>query len=154
MLDVGHGGASFSFDVAKAALERGLLPPTISTDLHHRSLDTPVWDIATTMSKLLSLGMTFEDVVAASTTAPRRAIRLPTEKLLAKGKPAEFTVFDVVDADLTVRDSQGALEHVASAVRAAPRHPRRAGHCRASARSHAQGRRGRSPACPHCGWKF
>ena len=37
------------------------------------------------------------------------AIRLPTEKLLEKGKPAEFTVFDVVDADLTVRDSQGAL---------------------------------------------
>ena len=73
VLDVGHGGASFSFDVAKAALARGLPPKTISTDLHNRSIDGSVWDMATTMSKLLSLGMKMEDVVTASTTAPRRA---------------------------------------------------------------------------------
>jgi dihydroorotase len=108
VLDVGHGGASFSFDVAKAALARGLPPKTISTDLHNRSLDGAVWDMATTMSKLLSLGMKMEEVVSASTTAPRRAIRLASDGLLEKGRPAEFTLFDVVDGDLTVKDSQGA----------------------------------------------
>ena len=108
ILDVGHGGASFSFDVGRAALERGLLPNTISTDLHNRSLDTAVWDLATTMSKLLSLGMGMEDVVIASSTAPKRAINKPADNLLARGKPAEFTLFDLVDGDLVVTDSQGA----------------------------------------------
>lgn len=108
ILDVGHGGASFSFDVGRAALERGLLPNTISTDLHNRSLDTSVWDLATTMSKLLSLGMVMEDVVIASSTAPKRAINKPADNLLSKGKPAEFTLFDLVDGDLVVTDSQGA----------------------------------------------
>ncbi len=108
ILDVGHGGASFSFDVGRAALARGLKPNTISTDLHNRSLDTSVWDMATTMSKLLSLGMPFEDVVVASTTAPRRAIGKPFENLLGVGKPAEFTLFDLAHTDLVVVDSQGA----------------------------------------------
>ena len=108
ILDVGHGGASFSFDVGKAALERGLKPNTISTDLHNRSLDTSVWDLATTMSKLLSLGMGMEDVIVASSTAPKRAIGKPADNLLVKGKPAEFTLFDLVDGDLVVTDSQGA----------------------------------------------
>jgi dihydroorotase len=107
VLDVGHGGASFSFDVARAALARGLPPRTISTDLHNRSLDGSVWDMATTMSKLLSLGMKLDDVVTASTTAPRRAIGLPADELLGTGKPAEFTLFDVVESELAVKDSQG-----------------------------------------------
>jgi dihydroorotase len=150
ILDVGHGGASFSFDVGKAALERGLKPNTISTDLHNRSLDTSVWDLATTMSKLLSLGMTMEDVVIASSTAPKRAIRRPVDNLLSKGKPAEFTLFDLVDGDLVVTDSQGAKSTLhrtfeprfailgAEAVTAHRHQPIAAG---------APGHK-----CPSCGW--
>lgn len=151
VLDVGHGGASFSFDVAKAALERGLPPATISTDLHNRSLDGSVWDMATTMSKLLSLGMKFEDVVAASTTAPRRAIRLPTERLLEKGKAAEFTLFDVVDADLTVRDSQGASSTLHRLFE--PRHAILGAEAVTAHRHVPAEGEGGSHACPHCGWK-
>ena len=69
-LDVGHGGASFSFKVAEVAIARGLLPFSISTDLHNRSLDSPVWDMGTTMSKLLAVGMPFEKVIEASTLRP------------------------------------------------------------------------------------
>ncbi|TKB11412.1 MAG: amidohydrolase/deacetylase family metallohydrolase [Mesorhizobium sp.] len=151
VLDVGHGGASFSFDVAKAALERGLPPATISTDLHNRSLDGSVWDMATTMSKLLSLGMKFEDVVAASTTSPRRAIRLPTERLLEKGKAAEFTLFDVVDADLTVRDSQGASSTLHRLFE--PRHAILGAEAVTAHRHVPAEGEGGSHACPHCGWK-
>lgn len=152
VLDVGHGGASFSFDVAKAALERGLPPKTISTDLHNRSMDTSVWDMATTMSKLLSLGMKFEDVVAASTIAPRRAISLPTEKLLEKGKPAEFTLFDLVDADVTVKDSQGATSTLHRLFE--PRHAILGAEAVAAHRHvPAEGTAGEGHVCPHCGWK-
>ncbi|MCO6049640.1 amidohydrolase/deacetylase family metallohydrolase [Mesorhizobium sp. RP14(2022)] len=107
-LDVGHGGASFSFKVAEVAIERGLMPFSISTDLHGHSLNGPVWDMATTMSKLLSVGMPFEAVVTASTTAPMSAVGLKTENLLGIGTKAELTVFDLVGSDLKVRDSQGA----------------------------------------------
>jgi len=151
VLDVGHGGASFSFDVGKAALERGLLPTTISTDLHNRSLDTSVWDMATTMSKLLSLGMGMEDVIVASSTAPKRAINKPAENLLTKGKPAEFTLFDLVDGDLVVTDSQGARSTLHQTFE-----PRYAilGAEAVTAHRHqpiAAGEPGHK--CPSCGWK-
>jgi dihydroorotase len=145
VLDVGHGGASFSFDVGKAALARGLKPTTISTDLHNRSMDTSVWDMATTMSKLLSLGMSMEDVVVASSTAPKRAIGKPADDLLAIGKPAEFTLFELERTDLVVADSQGTRSTLhqtfepryailgAEAI-AARRHQPEPGH-----------------TCPHCG---
>ncbi|MCP8938303.1 amidohydrolase/deacetylase family metallohydrolase [Alsobacter sp. SYSU M60028] len=149
-LDVGHGGASFSFRTAEIAIERGLLPFSISTDLHARSLDSPVWDMGTTMSKLLAVGMPFEKVIEASTLAPMSVIGLPTEGLLAKGARAEFTVFGREASDLTIRDSMG---HEAvlretivprwtvmggTAVKASPYRPHAAA--------------GEGAACPHCGW--
>jgi dihydroorotase len=106
-LDIGHGGASFSFRVAEVAIQRGLLPFSISTDIHLRSLNFAVWDLSTTMSKLLSVGMPFDKVVEAVTTSPASAIGLPTNDLLAVGTRADFTLFELADADLTVIDSMG-----------------------------------------------
>lgn len=151
ILDVGHGGASFSFEVGKAALERGLKPGTISTDLHNRSMDGAVWDLATTMSKLMSLGMDFEDVVVASTTAPKRAIRKPADHLMAKGKPAEFTLFDVVDSDLVVKDSSGVTSRLSRLFE--PRHAILGAEA-VKAHRHVPLPAGESGhICPHCGWK-
>ncbi|WP_373563087.1 amidohydrolase/deacetylase family metallohydrolase [Rhizobium leguminosarum] len=104
-LDIGHGGASFSFKVAEAAIARGLLPFSISTDLHGHSMNFPVWDLATTMSKLLSVGMPFDKVVEAVTHAPASVIKLSMENRLSVGSQAEFTVFDLVDSDLEATDS-------------------------------------------------
>ncbi|EJN06301.1 amidohydrolase/deacetylase family metallohydrolase [Phyllobacterium sp. YR531] len=106
-LDIGHGGASFSFRVAEVAIQRGLLPFSISTDIHLRSLNFSVWDLGTTMSKLLSVGMPFDKVVEAVTLSPASAIGLPTENLLSVGKRADFTIFDLADSDLKVIDSMG-----------------------------------------------
>ncbi|GCA50575.1 dihydroorotase [Sinorhizobium sp. KGO-5] len=106
-LDIGHGGASFSFKVAEAAIKRGLLPFSISTDLHDHSMNFPVWDLATTMSKLLVVGMPFDKVVEAVTQAPASVIKLPMENRLTVGERADFTVFDLVDADIEATDSNG-----------------------------------------------
>ncbi|WP_429809629.1 amidohydrolase/deacetylase family metallohydrolase [Ensifer sp. B1-9] len=111
-LDIGHGGASFSFRVAEVAIARGLLPFSISTDVHLRSMNQSVWDLGTTMSKLLSVGMPFEKVVEAVTHAPASVIRLPMDNLLAVGARAEFTLFDLVDSELRVFDSLGAEAHL------------------------------------------
>ncbi|WEX08861.1 amidohydrolase/deacetylase family metallohydrolase [Chelativorans sp. AA-79] len=149
ILDVGHGGASFSFDVARAALSRGLLPQTISTDLHNRSLDGAVWDMATTMSKLLSLGMGFEDVVTASTINPRKAIRLPHENLLEVGKPAEFTIFEFEETGIEVKDSQGATSRLDKTFE--PRHAILGAEAVAASR-YMPSPESKIHNCPHCGW--
>lgn len=107
-LDIGHGAASFSFKVAEVAISRGLPPFSISTDLHARSLDGPVWDMATTMSKVMALGLDLSDVIRASSIAPMQVCNLPTESLLAAGTRAELTLFDVVDTDIEVTDSMRA----------------------------------------------
>jgi len=106
-LDVGHGGASFSFRVAEAAIARGLRPFSISTDLHRRSLDHPVWDLGTTMSKLLALGLTLEAAVAGVTAAPASVIGSTVIGRLTPGAVADLTLFAVEDADMTLVDSMG-----------------------------------------------
>lgn len=108
VLDVGHGAASYSFRIAEEAIARGLMPRTISTDLHLRCLEHPVWDLATTMAKLMAAGMPLEEVVAATTMRPMAIVGLPTHERLALGARAELTVFDVVEADLSIADSMGA----------------------------------------------
>lgn len=150
-LDVGHGGASFSFRVAQTAIARGLLPFSISTDLHNRSLDSPVWDMGTTMSKLLAVGMPFEAVVEASTLAPMSVIGLPTKDLLSPGASAELTIFEVEDSDLKIRDSMGDEAHLdrmivprwaivgSQATKASPYEPKSKYSLKSS-------------GCPHCGW--
>lgn len=149
VLDVGHGGASFSFEVARSALCRGLLPQTISTDLHNRSMDGSVWDMATTMSKLLALGMSFEDVVAASTIHPRKAIHVAHENLLEPGKPAEFTVFELEETGIEVKDSKGVASRLDRTFE--PRHAILGAEVVAASR-YMPAPDAKLDTCPHCGW--
>ena len=116
VLDVGHGAASYSFKVAEVAIKRGLLPQTISTDLHLRCLEHPVWDLATTMAKLLAAGMPFPEVVAAATVRPMAVVGLPTRELLAPGRRAELTVFDLVETDLGIANSMGAATRLTKMI--------------------------------------
>ena len=98
IIDIGHGLRAFSAPVARAMLEQGVLPDVISSDLHARNVAGPVYDLPTTMSKMLSLGMDLIDVVAASTTNPARAIgRFPEIGSLSVGSRADIGVFDLVE---------------------------------------------------------
>jgi dihydroorotase len=107
VLDIGHGFASFAYDTARRALDMGLKPTTISTDLHARNIGGPVWDLPLVMSKLLVLGLALEEVVGMVTDAARRAVAEPVADPFAPGAFARLTVFDVCDADLTLPDSMG-----------------------------------------------
>jgi dihydroorotase len=108
-MDLGHGSASFSFKVAKFALEQGISPDIISTDLHCHNFHGPVYDLPTTMSKLLTLGMSLENVIECVTTSPRIVLSEPAEEnLFVPGQPAEFTAFTVESVKLKAFDSMGA----------------------------------------------
>lgn len=77
IFDVGHGVGAFAWRVAEPACrEFGFWPDTISTDIHQFNLHGPVYDMPTTMSKFLYLGMPLEKVIQASTSAPAAAMRL------------------------------------------------------------------------------
>jgi dihydroorotase len=104
LLDIGHGSGGFAFDVLERQLEAGLRPHTISTDLHARSVHGPVFDLPTTMAKLLAAGLTLSEVVTATTEAPARALGLPGGRLVP-GAPADLAVFTVREEDFEVTDA-------------------------------------------------
>jgi dihydroorotase len=98
ILDIGHGLRSFSAPVAAAMLEQGVLPDVISSDLHAGNLYGPVFDLPTTMSKMLSLGMDLVDVVAATTSNPARAIgKANMTGTLSIGTRADIAVFELAE---------------------------------------------------------
>jgi dihydroorotase len=97
-LDVGHGAASFDIEVASAALAAGFLPDSISTDIHVRNIDGPVFDLATVMTKLLMCGMPLESVIGAVTEAPRSTLRLHEPWRGPHGEILHATAFTVTDA--------------------------------------------------------
>jgi dihydroorotase len=91
IFDVGHGFGSFEWDVVEAALQQDFEPTTISTDLHTKNIHGPVYDMPTTMSKFLMLGVPLQRVIEMSTTRP--AAVLHREKEL--GTLREGTIADV-----------------------------------------------------------
>jgi len=114
VFDLGHGNASFSFAVARRAIEEGLAPTTISTDLHGHNIGGPVYDMPTTMSKMLHVGTPFDEVITAVTAAADRALALGdrSETWCAVGEPLDGTLFDLVERPHVVRDSLGDEETI------------------------------------------
>jgi dihydroorotase len=126
LFDVGHGKGSFSFQVARRALAQGLRPGTISSDLHVYNLHGPVFDLATTMSKFLHLGLSLDEVVAMTTEAPAQVIghddALGT---LRPGATGDVTLLEVQEGPVTFEDTVG--ERVEGARRLVPSGAVRAG---------------------------
>ncbi|HWQ55474.1 MAG TPA: amidohydrolase/deacetylase family metallohydrolase [Bryobacteraceae bacterium] len=107
LFDVGHGAGSFNFEVARKALDAGFLPDTISTDLYNLNLNGPVYDLPTTLSKFLHLGMGLEDVLLRATANPAKVIgRIPGLGTLEVGAPADIALLAVEEGQFRLIDSQ------------------------------------------------
>ncbi|WP_205758639.1 amidohydrolase family protein [Qingshengfaniella alkalisoli] len=104
LMDIGHGAASFNFEVSAQAIADGMVPYSISTDLHGRNINGPVHDLATTVSKVHATGLSFEDCVTAITDHPRKVMGLEGPRV---GQPADFTAFTLENSDEVATDSQG-----------------------------------------------
>lgn len=120
VFDIGHGAGSFSFPVLEAFLEAGIVPHTVSTDLHAKCVHGPVFDLPSTMAKLLAVGLDLETMVRMATEAPAAALGLQAGTL-AVGAPADIAVFnavpepfEVADAHLNTRVSPVRLLNVAT----------------------------------------
>ena len=115
LFDLGHGQGSFSWTVAEKCSQQGFYPDMITTDLHSGNLDGPVYDLATTMSKLLHVGMPLLKVIEAVTLNPAKALRRSDViGTLTPGKVADVTVLKLADIEggMTLEDSQGQLRKV------------------------------------------
>ena len=109
LFDVGHGSGSFSFAATEAALKENFPPTSISSDIHAYSALGPVFDLPTTMTKFLMLGLTLEKVVELATSAPARAINKAEMGSLKPGSSADIAVFDLVQGNFSLVDSQGEI---------------------------------------------
>lgn len=76
ILDVAHGAASFDHRVARRAIAADYRDFVISTDLHIRNINGPVYDLPTTMTKLIDCGLTLVEVITAVTQKPARILGL------------------------------------------------------------------------------
>jgi dihydroorotase len=105
-LDVGHGKGSFSWRVMDAAMKQGVLPGTISSDVHQFNVAGPVFDLATTLSKFLHLGMPLEQVIERATVNPARTFRFPHNPgTLRVGAEADVAVFQILEGDFEMTES-------------------------------------------------
>jgi len=108
LFDIGHGGGSFDYTVAEAAIAQGAPPDIISSDIHVFSGNTPGMPYLTwVMSKFLNMGFTLEQVVTMATVNPARVInRIPKLGTLQVGAPADATVVEVVQGPVEFVDTR------------------------------------------------
>jgi dihydroorotase len=85
-----------------------LLPGTISSDLHQFNIHGPVFDLATTLSKFLHLGLSLEQVIARVTTHPANTFGFAAGLgTLREGAEADIAVFSLQEGDFSFADSLG-----------------------------------------------
>jgi dihydroorotase len=108
IFDVGHGGGSFDFTMAEAAMQQGAMPDTLSSDIHVFSGNSPGMPYLTNvMGKFMALGFTLEQVVQMASAVPGRIInRAPMLGTLQVGAPADATLVDIVQGPVEFLDTR------------------------------------------------
>jgi dihydroorotase len=111
LFDVGHGSGSFSFAVARLALEQGFVPDIISSDLHAYNVDGPVFDLPTTLTKFLALGLSLDETLLRATHTPGRLLGSDHGTLRVGGR-ADIAVLRLAPGPASLGDARGEiLEH-------------------------------------------
>ena len=108
VFDLGHGAGSFTWEVAEKGLSQGIKPDTLGTDLHVQNISGPVFDLPTTISKLLLLGMPLDEVIEASTYSPAKALgRQDQIGTLKVGARADVAIIKLQKGKISFVDSDG-----------------------------------------------
>lgn len=108
VFDIGHGGGSFDYTIAEAAIAQGCPPDTISSDVHVFSGNTAGMPyLPWVMSKLIGLGFSLPEVVSMATAAPARVIgRIPKHGTLQVGAPADLSMLEIVEGPVSFVDTR------------------------------------------------
>jgi dihydroorotase len=107
-LDTAHGRQNFSFDVAQRAVDGGVKPLSISTDLTIPGRQLTVHSMTEMLSRFLALGFLLEDVVRMSTINPASAINMQDQiGTLEVGRAADISVLKEETGNWLFHDTQG-----------------------------------------------
>jgi dihydroorotase len=108
LFDVGHGRTNFSYRIAEKCLGQGLIPDTISSDVSNGSVRGPVYDLVTTMAKMMTLGLNLREVIERTTINAARAMNFGVEiGTLKPGAEADVAIFELRSGEFGLVDSEG-----------------------------------------------
>lgn len=109
LFDVGHGAASFDFRIAKAAIDQGIIPSLISSDLHARNYKTKIKSFEEIMSKLYACHMKITDIIDAVSINSAKVLKVNNE--IRVGNIADLNILSIEENEkLEVIDSNGNKE--------------------------------------------
>lgn len=107
-LDLGHGSASFNFNIAEKAKDLGIFLDTISSDIYIKNKEEgPVYSLANVMSKFLIMGFSLEEIIEKVTKNPAKILNLKDRGTIEIGKKADFTIFQLKKGNYIFYDSMG-----------------------------------------------
>ena len=107
-LDTAHGRQNFSFDVAKSALDQGVAPRSISTDLTIPGRLNTVHSMVEMLSRFMALGFTLEEVIRMATANPASALDMEGALgSLAVGREADISVLQEHTGSWLFHDTEG-----------------------------------------------
>ena len=108
IFDVGHGAGSFSWDVVEKAMDQGIEPTTISSDLHVYNINGPVYDLVNVINKFLYLGMSLDDALAKVTSIPADTILMSGQVgTLVTGAWGDAVIFEMREGEFQLVDARG-----------------------------------------------
>lgn len=107
VFDIGHGGGSFAFKQAIPAMNQGLLPNSLSTDLHTGSMNKGMKDLLNIMSKFLNMNLPLEELIKTVTWSPAQYINRNDLGHLSIGAVADLTLLKINKGDFGFVDSKG-----------------------------------------------
>lgn len=105
-LDLGAGINSFSFGLAKKALDKGIIPTALSTDMTKGCVNSlGLYRLLELMSKFMALGLSLDKVVEMTTINPARILHEEERRgSLKVGMPADLSIIQVVEGDFMFWD--------------------------------------------------
>ena len=107
-LDTAHGRQNFSFDVARSALDQGVVPRSISTDLTIPGRLNTVHSMTEMLSRFMALGFSLEDVIRMATVNPASALDMDDSLgSLAVGREADISVLEEHTGSWRFHDTEG-----------------------------------------------
>ena len=71
------------------------------------NVNGPVYDLPTTMSKMLNLGMPIEDIICSTSSIPAKVIGRPELGSLSPGSTADVSIFELEEKNFEFTDSHG-----------------------------------------------
>lgn len=107
LFDIGHGSASFSFEVYKKARSLGFNCDLISSDLHVENYNGPVFNMVEVVNKIINCGEPIEDAINKCTSVPAMHFGLKQLGELKEGNLGDVFIFKIIDCIEEVIDSIG-----------------------------------------------